>query len=138
MVCKVDGFVFPTFPYYTGYVDVNFGRFSRRPTNIRINVYSPQKLSPGELAEFDSVITEKLGQYVSYLEMLNSITPGLLQQGIAMGVTLPLFFMEMLWGGIWILWFVGLDIIALPAALQHIIKGRRAKRLLRGVREVRN
>jgi len=133
---EFDGFVFPTFPYYTGWVDINFDKFSRKADNIKISVYSPQNLSPGEMAEFESTLTQKFSQYTGYLEMLSSINGGLLQQGIAMGVTLPLFFMEMLWGGIWILWFVGLDILALPPALYHLFKKRKIKKLLKNFKKM--
>ena len=41
MIKELDGFVFSTFPYYTGYVDVDLDKFSRKAANVKINVYSP-------------------------------------------------------------------------------------------------
>jgi hypothetical protein len=69
---ELDAYVLPTIGSYTAYVDTDIDEYAKqhgmRDTKIKINLYSPGKLSGGELTEVSSVLDEEWGRYLCRLE----------------------------------------------------------------------
>lgn len=75
-IVEVDAYVLPTVGSYTAYVDVDINDYAkkhgRETTETKINVYSPEGLSEGELSEISAAMEEEWGKYICRLEFSRS------------------------------------------------------------------
>lgn len=73
---EVDAYVLPTVGSYTAYVDVNINDYAkkhgRETAETKINVYSPEELSEGELSEISTAMEEEWSKYICRLEFSRS------------------------------------------------------------------
>lgn len=97
----VDAYVLPTIGSYTAYVDVDVDEYAKRhgnkPNKLVINVYSPEELSQGELAEVLCQLEDEWSRYLCYREYSNEINRGLkwlgvIEAAIAFGMAYSGFF----------------------------------------------
>ncbi len=69
---EIDSYVLPTIGSYTAYVDMDIDKYAKKYGNINseiiVKVYSPEKLSEGELTEVYATLEEIWGQYLCRLE----------------------------------------------------------------------
>ncbi len=69
---EIDAYVLPTLGCYTAYADIDVDKYAKKhgkvANEIKINVYSPERLSSGELADISASLDEDWGRYLCKLE----------------------------------------------------------------------